>query len=63
MRVKRVCEICGKEFFATNAMSKYCSADCKRAGYKNRQKRFKEKHPDYMDNWIKENRRKDNGRN
>lgn len=44
MRVKRKCEICGSEFFATNARSRFCSDECRKIGNNNRQKRFRAKH-------------------
>ena len=40
----RKCPICGKRFKTSNGNAKYCSDACRIIGYKNRQKRFNERH-------------------
>lgn len=42
-KVKKVCEICGKEFEAFSDVSKYCSQDCRKIVAKQQQEKTFEK--------------------
>ena len=48
------CPICGKSFESRRKI-KYCSDWCRRIGNANKQRAWKEAHPDYHDEWKKRN--------
>jgi len=47
------CSICGKKFNSTRNNAKYCSAECKVEGAKQKRKNWEENHPEYDKNRMK----------
>lgn len=57
MHIKRVCKICGAEYWTGNGKAKYCSDPCRREAIRRKQKEWREKHPDYLREWRSARRR------
>ena len=51
------CPICGKNFMTALPNKKYCSFTCKEAGNKVQYMKWKDEHPDYAKNYMKEQRK------
>lgn len=62
MRKKVVCPICGTEFMTDRPNRKYCSLNCKEASIKLKQMRFLEENPTYFRDYMRERRRKEEGK-
>lgn len=54
MRIKRICELCGAEYWTGNGKAKYCSEDCRKEATKRRQKKWRADHPDYHKEYFRE---------
>lgn len=47
MRIKRACEICGKDYWTGNGKAKYCSESCRKEAARRRQAKWREENPEY----------------
>ena len=56
MKFKRVCTVCGKDFFTTNQAVKICSDECRKRRRKELHDKWLEKHPGYMHDYFVINR-------
>ena len=51
MRIKKICEWCGNEYYTGNGKAKYCSDKCRKEAYKEKQRQWRAEHPDYLKKW------------
>ncbi len=53
MWIKKRCELCGNEYWTGNGKAKYCSDECKKLATKQRQKKWREEHPNYHKEYFR----------
>ena len=53
MRIKKRCELCGEDYWTGNGKAKYCSDACRKETTRQRQKKWREEHPDYHKEYFK----------
>lgn len=54
MEINATCKICGQAYIKRNGKALYCSDECKREATRQRQKAWREAHPDYLRKWRAE---------
>ena len=52
-RIKKICELCGREYWTGNGKAKYCSDECRKAAHKAKIKIWADEHKDYRKDWLK----------
>lgn len=55
---KKVCAICGKEFVPLDPRNKFCSLLCKEAARKLNRDRWRDSHPGYNTEYMREYRKR-----
>ena len=53
MLLKSYCKLCGKPYMRSHGEAKYCSDECKKEATRQRQKAWREAHPDYHREYMK----------
>lgn len=50
MHITRICQRCGAKYWTSNGKAKYCSDECRIAAHREKQKQWRDNHPDYFRN-------------
>lgn len=54
MRIKKRCCLCGAEYYTGNGKAKYCSNECRKEATRQRQKAWREEHPEYYKDYFRD---------
>ncbi len=54
MRIKRICAMCGADYWTGNGKAKYCSDKCRKEATKQRQAKWRADNPDYHKQYYEE---------